>query len=125
MEYANKVALGFLVGCLVLAAVSAVILTYLVPFGNPEQKPNQEPTPEVSPQPTAGGLEKYVGNLTGGISLFKNGEALVELNFEDGRVFTATEQLAAQANMAAGKTYEITFNSTAPQIAISIQEIQA
>jgi len=71
------------------------------------------------------GLENYTGKLVSGSSYMPfGGEPIAEMHFEDGRTFTAPEQLAAQANMTIGKTYQITYNSTAPSVALEIQEVQ-
>ena len=74
--------------------------------------------------PGGDGLETYEGKLISGNSLFTHdGKAVVEIGFEDGREFVATEQLAASINMAVGKTYRIGYNSTDPSWALEMQEI--
>ena len=70
------------------------------------------------------GLDTFEGKLVSGISLFSNGQAIVEIGFEGGRGFVATEQLAREISMEVGKTYRIWYNATAdPTWALDIQEI--
>ncbi len=70
------------------------------------------------------GLKKYSGVLAEGNSLLGDGKAVVELTFQDGRYFIASEQMAAQANMRIGGTYTVSFNQADPAVAVEIQEEQ-
>ena len=99
---------GIIVGSVVLVVVVAASAFLLM---------NSQPTGNDT-------LETYQGKLTAGNSLFHNGTAIVEMTFEDGRGFTAPEQLAAEANMEIGNTYQIRYNSTAPSVAVEIKEVQ-
>lgn len=122
---------AILFSLILCAAITGIILSQVlqqpqaaapVDPQSPGPAATATPEPESTPEPQQPELQEYVGKLKSGNSLFHNGEAVVEIVFEDGRTFTAQEQLALQANMTIGKTYQITFNSTAPETAISIQE---
>lgn len=110
---------GIVVGAAVLISVIVAVLFFAV-------------TTAVGNQPEHSGLETYEGKLQSGSSMFRMQRpdydglqgSIVELTFEDGRTFTAPEQMAAQANMKIGNTYKITYNSTQPEIALMIQEVQ-
>lgn len=112
---------GAIIGGITLICVVAATLffAYSTAVGS-------QPDPDQVAQPiaTPATLETYVGNLTDGMSYFQNAQALVEITFEDGRVFIGTEEMARQANMQIGKIYQITFSSQAPGTALSIQEKQ-
>ena len=65
----------------------------------------------------------YVGKLEKGISVLPfGGEPTVEIIFEDGRKFTAPEQMAKDVDMKVGNTYRITFDISAPNVALEIRE---
>jgi hypothetical protein len=126
---------AILFSLILCAAITGIILSQILQqpqaatqedpqFPAPETTatPGPQSTPE--PQNTSETLETYTGKLQKGNSLFHNGEAAVEIVFEDGRSFTAAEHLALQANMTIGKTYQVSFSSSAPEIAINIQEAQ-
>ena len=91
---------------------------------------DQQPAPEqaqpnvAQPNVTQPSVMQYTGILQNGISLFSNGKAIVEFTFQDGRTFTASEQMAAEAHMKIGGTYTVSFSQADPQIALSIQEAQ-
>jgi len=63
----------------------------------------------------------YVGTLKEGTSyLIFGGVPTVELTFEDDRTFTAAEQMAKEAQMRINGTYQITFSTTDPGVALTI-----
>ncbi len=119
-----------LIAGICIAAVTGYVISNAVnsfqyhyePEGT-QQPSSQDPAAQAAPEHRQT-IQNYTGTLSSGTSLFHNGEALAELIFQDGRTFTATEQLAAQANMTIGKTYQISFNESAPEIALEIQEAQ-
>jgi hypothetical protein len=116
---------AILLSLFLCAAITGIILSQVLqqPQAATQEDPQSSgPTATATPEPQQPQLQQYVGKLKSGNSLFHNGEAVVEIVFEDGRGFTAQEQLARQANMTIGKTYQVTFSNAAPEIALSIQE---
>ena len=120
MKYVDKISIAFFFGCLAIAVFGAIILTVMVPLEHQNEIINVDSTPSANPEIQ----ESYEGKLSAGISMFHNGEAIVELTFEDGRIFTAQEQMAAEANMQIGNTYQIKYSNNEPTVAINIQELE-
>lgn len=66
----------------------------------------------------------YVGTLKEGHNYAPfGGEPYVELIFEDGRKFTAPEQMAKDVDMKLGETYQITFDPSDPDVALAIKGV--
>lgn len=122
----------FIIAALASVCVLSIPINNMIHSYQPAatEAPGQDPQQPATPGPTATPaapalmLKTYTGQLKSGSSFFQNGQALVEIAFQDGRAFTAQEQLAASANMTIGQTYQITFNTTEPTLALKIEEIQ-
>ena len=101
-----------IIGAITIISIVAAVLVF-----------SMNPATEIQmPQAPAQALEQYVGTVKSGSSFFHNGEAICEFTFQDGRTFTAPEQMARQANMKIGLSYRVFFNQTAPSVAVAIQE---
>jgi hypothetical protein len=101
-----------IIGAITIISIVAAVLVFSI---NPA-------TQIIMPQAPAQTLQQYVGTVESGSSFFHNGEAICEFTFQDGRTFTAPEQMARQANMKIGSAYRVFYNQTAPSVAVAIQE---
>jgi len=109
----------------ILGTLTLVAVISLVSFFSIQQPINIFPQHDtMQSSVTQRNTSEYSGILQNGNSLLGYGKAIVELTFQDGRYFTASEQMAAEANMHINGIYLITFNAEAPEVAIGILEKQ-
>lgn len=97
-----------LIGALICVSVVATILFSVGSSAAPENN-----------------IRTYEGTLLEGHCYAPfGGEPYVKLIFEDGRTFTAPEQLAIEAEMKIGETYQISYNIQEPNVATSIKRVE-
>ena len=115
MSKKNKAIILAAVLCIV--GLSAVSQMWIHSLADPaEQKyAIKEPEKQISE------FGVYVGTLKEGTSyLIFGGVPTVELTFEGDRTFTAPEQMAKEAQMRINGTYQITFSTADPGLALTI-----